>query len=611
MAAEVSVEIEARIQRAIEKMSEEEKPNIAATAREMELPEHRLRARWKGRQSRHARIAPNRKLSQDEELALCQYLNRLDEIGVPARYRQIGSYANEILARAHTDSSIPVPTVSHMWTRRFLERHPEYLIRKQKTLDVKRKQAHNRDDLYYWFERYQKIRDERGILPTDTYNFDETGFRIGIGRDQWVVTRDSKRPLFLASSSNQELVTVIETISGDGAVLPPMIIVPGMLQMEDWFTKTNLPGNVLLGVSETGYSNDVLAIRWLHHFEKYSAQRQLGAWRLLLLDGHNSHCTREFIEFCDNRKIILFCLPSHCTHLLQPLDVVVFQPYKHYHSEAIEIASRTGCFEFDKIEFLTAMDSIRRQTFKPTTILSAFRETGLIPFNPSTVLDKLPPTNNSASEPELHSHSTASTNFEIQAPYTRFPHGSPPHTPPPQPEVDPITPQTIRSLKSHAQLLHSQLNQSPQQVPGSNSLKKYLKGSLALAQSGAQALSDLENTKAAQLARAVRQNRSRRSIQKGGVLYAHEARAMVLQKEKDSQDKILEKAQRMLDSARKAEENKIKKQWREISKDMRKAVKEKGKKHKHQTLLFREISGFILKRSQTVTFTPRSGRLED
>lgn len=81
-----------------------------------------------------------------------------------------------------------------MWTGRFLQRHPEYRIRKQKTLDVRRKQAHDVDELRRWFEQYKRIRDERGILPQDTYNFDETGFRIGIRRDQWVVTRDSKKP---------------------------------------------------------------------------------------------------------------------------------------------------------------------------------------------------------------------------------------------------------------------------------------------------------------------------------------------------------------------------------------------------------------------------------
>jgi len=171
------------------------------------------------------------------------------------------------------------------------------------------------------------------------YNFDETGFRIGVGRDQWIVTMDPNRQAYLGSSTNRELVTSCEAISGDGYVLPPMLILPGTLHLEDWTTKTNLDNNVLLAVSHTGYSNDQLALEWISHFDRFSSQRRTGACRLLLLDGHGSHCTREFISYCDEKKIIPFCLPPHTTHLLQPLDVVVFQPLKHYHAEAIDYAT--------------------------------------------------------------------------------------------------------------------------------------------------------------------------------------------------------------------------------------------------------------------------------
>jgi hypothetical protein len=121
-----------------------------------------------------------------------------------------------------------------------------------------------------------------------------------------------------------------ETISGDGTILPLILILPGILHQEDWYTKTDLDDDALVAVSETGYVNDELSLEWLRHFERYSARRQVGVYRLLLLDGYGSHCTMEFITFCDDHKIIPFCLPPHSTtQLLQPLDVVVFQPYKH------------------------------------------------------------------------------------------------------------------------------------------------------------------------------------------------------------------------------------------------------------------------------------------
>ena len=73
---------------------------------------------------------------------------------------------------------------------------------------------------------------------------------------------------------------------------------------------------------------------------------------------------------------------SHSTHL----DVSCFQPYKHYHSKAIDATMRTGIPEFGNLDFLASLTTIQRaKTFKKSTILSAFRKTGLILYNPGIV----------------------------------------------------------------------------------------------------------------------------------------------------------------------------------------------------------------------------------
>ena len=93
----------------------------------------------------------------------------------------------------------------------------------------------------------------------------------------------------------------------------------------------------------------------------------------------------ELFPFASLRTQLTFFNHS----MLLSFDVVVFQPYKHFHAGAIDAATRTGCSDFNKLEFLAALTSIREQTFKKTTVLSAFRQTGLIPFNPEIVLSKL------------------------------------------------------------------------------------------------------------------------------------------------------------------------------------------------------------------------------
>ena len=87
--------------------------------------------------------------------------------------------------------------------------------------------------------------------------------------------------------------------------------------------------------------------------------------------------------------IIPFILPPHITHFLQPLDVGCFQPNKHYHREAVNEATRMGNRDYNRMDFFADIERIRRQTFKELTIKSSFKKTGIWPFNPEIVLQKL------------------------------------------------------------------------------------------------------------------------------------------------------------------------------------------------------------------------------
>jgi len=75
--------IEAQIEEANSEIKNEKKLNIAALAHKYALSEQRLCARLKGRISKQQREAPNRKLTRDQELGLCEYLDGLDELGIP------------------------------------------------------------------------------------------------------------------------------------------------------------------------------------------------------------------------------------------------------------------------------------------------------------------------------------------------------------------------------------------------------------------------------------------------------------------------------------------------------------------------------------------------
>ena len=73
-------------------------------------------------------------------------------------------------------------------------------------------------------------------------------------------------------------------------------------------------------------------------------------------------------------------------HLVQPLDVVIFHPLKHYHIEVIDLAISHGDIHFQRREFLTSLYQIRMESMKPKTIRSSSKKAMLVRFNPQEVL---------------------------------------------------------------------------------------------------------------------------------------------------------------------------------------------------------------------------------
>jgi len=56
----------------------------------------------------------------------------------------------------------------------------------------------------------------------------------------------------------------------------------------------------------------------------------------LILDGHTSHTSYEVIKAARDNNVELIRLPSHSTHMLQPLDLSVFGPLKTYWSTLVK-----------------------------------------------------------------------------------------------------------------------------------------------------------------------------------------------------------------------------------------------------------------------------------
>ena len=79
-----------------------------------------------------------------------------------------------------------------------------------------------------WFELVRIMRAKYGIQDGDFYNFDETGFMMGVSCASMVVTR-ANRPGRGKSvqPGNREWATVVECVNSEGWCIPPFLIVQG------------------------------------------------------------------------------------------------------------------------------------------------------------------------------------------------------------------------------------------------------------------------------------------------------------------------------------------------------------------------------------------------
>jgi hypothetical protein len=192
---------------------------------------------------------------------------------------------------------------------------------------------------------------------------------------------------YVDDPGQRELVTATECCSATGYHVPVMLIFKGAYHLRKYF-KNDLSGDTFFGRSESGFTNDKLTLSWLQHFDRYTKKRTIGRYRMLIFDGYGSHITQDFIEYCRQHRIQPFQLPPHSTHLLQPLDVGIFQNYKRNFKNSIQ-NEVFGLTEMSKTEFFAIFQEFSDRTFASNRIQSAFRKTGLVPYNPSIVLDKI------------------------------------------------------------------------------------------------------------------------------------------------------------------------------------------------------------------------------
>ena len=95
------------------------------------------------------------------------------------------------------------------------------------------------------------------------------------------------------------------------------------------------------------------------------------------MNNHDSHIIPEFALLAVDNHIRPYFLISHLTHCMQSLDVAVFQPYKHWHNDAIQQTMAEFNFEYFMTRFCEDLIKIRNNIFKKIIILTIFEKSDM------------------------------------------------------------------------------------------------------------------------------------------------------------------------------------------------------------------------------------------
>lgn len=374
---------------ALESQDPEEQLSYRAAAKKLGVAASTLtRRHHKQTQSCNAAAEQRRLLTPQQEAELIKYTSDLSSRGLTPTRSMVKTYV----------SGVAQWEPSASWLTRFFRRNREEItLRRTLGIDRDRHQADSYTNYRSWFDLLYAKLNQYDVAPHNIYNMDEKGFLLGVtqrrkrasSRQLW----DDKKVTAAIQDGSREWITILGCVCADGSSVDPCIIFEGKAGLRDeWVSRLDDGKHQFFFTSSpSGWTNDKLGLAWLEQvFDRRTKEKARRDWRLLLVDGHGSHVTPAFIEYCDTHRILLAVFPPHASHSLQPLDVAVYSPLSAAYSTQLNdyIQRSQGLINMQKSDFLPLFWAAYTSAVTPQLILTSFAASGIHPREPDAVLKR-------------------------------------------------------------------------------------------------------------------------------------------------------------------------------------------------------------------------------
>lgn len=347
-------------------------------SRTWHIPYTTLRRRLLGTPNHRDAANAQRLLSDYQEDQLAVFLINQAALGLA-----LTRYETRALAARMAYPNEHHAPLGKQWLRAFFIRHPMLRSRKSRRVEAIRLRAANKKDIGTWFALLE-LPIVKGIKPDNRWNADEGGLMEGRSENALTIGYSDDSPLLQKDFNSRAWTSFLECISATGKFLVPLIIFKGLSIQQQWFPiALEDHDGWQFTATKKGWMEERIAIEWLRRvFIPQTAPEDPSDWRLLVIDGHHTHTTIDFMWECFSHRIYIIFLPAHTSHVLQPLDVAVFHPLKEAFRKHLH---HLGQFDTSTVmakkRFLYCYHRARMEALTEQNIRSGWRGAGLWPVS--------------------------------------------------------------------------------------------------------------------------------------------------------------------------------------------------------------------------------------
>lgn len=327
------------------------------------------------------------RLTSEEEEAITKVIIAAGDYGSPLSLLDVRIVVHKYLEANGRQYLFNHKLPGTKWAYLFIKRNKSRLTYRA-TQNISKKRAEkNSEEITDYFKNLQGSLE--GITKENILNYDETNLSDNPGTKKCLFRRGVKYPERVLNST-KGAISIMFAITAGGECLPPYTVYKAEHLYSQW--TINGPSNARYNRSKSGWFDHTLFQDWFETVILPWAKNKSGT-KVLIGDNLASHINYHIVTLCEANDIRFVFLPPNSSHLTQPLDVCYFGPLKKiWRSTLLQYKIKNPReATINKSHFPELLKNLMHElNHKSDNIYSAFKSTGIVPFNPYEVIKRLP-----------------------------------------------------------------------------------------------------------------------------------------------------------------------------------------------------------------------------